>query len=106
MPKFLIHSSYTVEGLKDLQKQTASGRKKSIAALLERAGGKLDAYYFCLGEDDAIVIADMPSAEAMASVAIAVGGSSRVRTRTIQLLTVEETDRALKKSASYAPPGK
>ena len=100
MPKFLVHTSYTAEGLKILQKETASRRMKKIAAMLEGAGGKLEAYYFALGEDDAIILCDMPSIEAMSAVAIAGSASGVLRTRTTPLLTVKETDQALKKSAA------
>jgi uncharacterized protein with GYD domain len=106
MPKFLIHTNYTAEGLKLLQKDTAAVRMKQIAAMFESAGGKLEAYYFTLGEDDAYVICDMPSVEAVTSVVVAVSAAGLVRTRTTPLLTVEETDRALKKSASYKLPGR
>jgi len=99
MPKFLVHTSYTAEGLKILQKEGATGRMKKIASMLEGAGGKLEAYYFALGEDDAIIICDMPSLEAMTAVAIAGSASGVLRTRTTALLTVKETDQALKKSA-------
>lgn len=98
MPKFLVHTSYTAEGLKVLQKEGATGRMKKIASMLEGAGGKLESYYFALGEDDAIIICDMPSVEAMCAVAISGSASGVLRTRTTLLMTAKETDRALKKS--------
>jgi hypothetical protein len=47
MPKFLIKASYTVEGLKGLKKDKASGREKAIAAAMEAAGGKLEGLWYC-----------------------------------------------------------
>jgi uncharacterized protein with GYD domain len=106
MAKYLIHAAYTAEGLRGLQKEKASGRREAIAKLMESAGGKLEALYFSLGEDDVIVIVDCPDTVSVASVAIAVSASGLVRTRTTALMTVEEVDRALAKSVTYRPPGK
>jgi uncharacterized protein with GYD domain len=106
MSKYLIHGSYTAEGLKGLQKDKASGRRDSITKLMESVGGKLDAIYYTLGEDDVIIIVDVPDLVTCTALAIAVSASGLVRTRTTALLTVEETDRALAKSVSYRPPGK
>ncbi len=41
MPKYLIHASYTAEGLKGLQKDKASGRQQAVRQVLESVGGKL-----------------------------------------------------------------
>jgi uncharacterized protein with GYD domain len=57
MPKFLIEATYTAEGHKGLAKDKASGRKTAITQAVKKLGGKLDAIYFCLGENDVILIA-------------------------------------------------
>jgi len=106
MPKFLIQGSYTFEGLKGLQKDKASGRKAAVSAAAEAAGGKLDAIYYCLGQDDVIVIVDLPDAVAATALSVTASASGLVHTKTTALLTVEEADRALAKSVSYRPPGR
>ena len=60
MPKYLIQASYTAEGLKGLQKDKASGRRTAVASAVETLGGKLEATYYCFGEDDVLVIVDLP----------------------------------------------
>jgi len=60
MPRFLVEAIYTAEGHKGLAKDTPSGRKAAITQAVKKLGGKLDAIYFCLGENDVILIADMP----------------------------------------------
>lgn len=105
MPKYLIAASYTAEGLKGLQKDKAAGRRRAVAAALEGIGGKLDAVYYALGEDDIYVIADLPDSATAAALGVAVSVTGLVRTRTTALLTVEELDRALEKSVHYRPPG-
>ncbi len=106
MAKYLVHAAYTAEGLQGLQREKASGRRDAIAKLMEGAGGKLDALYFSLGEDDVVAVVDFPDIVGVAAVAIAASAAGLVRTRTTALMTVEEVDRALAKSVSYRPPGR
>ena len=95
MPKYLVQASYTAEGLKGLQKDKASGRKEAVSKAIEGLGGKLEAIYFAFGADDVVVILDLPDNVAAARLAIAVGASGLIHTRTTLLLTVEEVDQAL-----------
>lgn len=106
MPKYLIHASYTAEGLKGLQKDKASGRKAAISAAIETLGGKLETLYFAFGDDDVIAILDMPDNVSASALSLAVSSSGLVRTKTVPLLTVEETDKALSKAISYKAPGR
>jgi uncharacterized protein with GYD domain len=105
MPKFLIKASYTAAGLKGLQKDKASGREKAISAACAAVGGKLDALYYALGDDDVFAIVDVPSHAHVSSLCISVGASGMASTRTVPLLTVAEMDKALGESVSYRPPG-
>lgn len=105
MPKFLIEATYTAEGHKGLAKDKASGRKAAIAHAIKKLGGKLDAMYFSLGEQDVVLIADMPDHGSIAALGSAACASGMVRTKTTVLLTVAEADEALSKSVSYRVPG-
>jgi uncharacterized protein with GYD domain len=105
MPKFLVEGSYTAEGYSGLAKEKASGRKTALAQAAKKAGGKLDAMYFCLGENDVILILDMPDHVSAAALSSAACASGMVRTKTTLLLTVDEADEALSKSVAYRAPG-
>jgi uncharacterized protein with GYD domain len=105
MPKFLIKANYTAEGMKGLQKDKASGREKSVATACTAIGGKLDAIYYALGDDDVFAIVDLPSHVHASSLCVAVGASGMVSTRTVPLLTVAEMDKALAEVVNYRPPG-
>ena len=105
MPKFLIEANYTGEGVKGLAKDKASGRRAAIEKLLSAAGGKLDAVYYALGGADVYVIADFPDHVSAAALSFTVCASGMVRTKTIQLLTVEEMDQALGRQLTYKAPG-
>jgi len=106
MPKFLIHGSYTAEGLKGLQKDKGSGRKAAISAATEGLGGKLEAIYYTLGKDDVIVIVDLPDHVTASALSLAASASGLVHTSTTVLLTIEEVDKALQRSVSYRGPGR
>ena len=105
MPKYLIEASYTSEGLRGVMKDKASGRKAAVEKLVSDIGGKLESFYFAFGETDVFVICDCPDAATAAAVSVAVSSSGLVRTRTVPLLTVEETDQALSKTINYRGPG-
>lgn len=105
MPKFLVEATYTAEGYKGLTKDKASGRKAAIASAVKKLGGKLDAMYFCLGENDVMPIVDMPDHVSAAAMSSAACASGMARTKTTVLLTVAEADEALSKPVAYKAPG-
>lgn len=101
----LGRSDVYAEGLRGLEKDKASGRKAAVAQAIKKLGGKLDAMYFCLGENDVIVIADMPDHVSAAALSLATSASGMVRAKTTVLLTVDEADEALSKTVPYRAPG-
>ncbi|TLY71660.1 MAG: GYD domain-containing protein [Gammaproteobacteria bacterium] len=105
MPKYLIQAAYSAEGLRGLQKDKASGRKQAVVKAVESLEGKLEAFYFALGDSDVVVIAEFPDTVSAAALSLAVSATGIARTRTTALLTVEETDRALSKKLTYRAPG-
>ncbi len=105
MPKFLWRVSYTTQGAQGLQKEGGSARRAAVQKLVELAGGKLEAFYFALGESDVYAIADLPDATTAAAISVTVNGAGASHLRTVQLLTPEEVDKAVKKAVDYRPPG-
>lgn len=105
MPKFLVQATYTVEGTEGLLKSSASERRRAVEDLVGSLGGKLESFYFAFGGGDAVIVIDLPSAEAALSIAFAVRASGMVHSTTIPLISVEEADRAIQHHVSYRPPG-
>jgi uncharacterized protein with GYD domain len=105
MGKYLFQARYTSEGAKGLVAEGGTGRRAAVEKAVAGVGGKLEAFYFALGEVDAYLIVDLPDNATAAAVALAVNQSGRVSTRTTALMTVEEFDRATKKTVAYRPPG-
>ena len=105
MPKYLITASYTAEGAKGLLKEGGTQRRQAADQVIKSAGGKMEAFYFAFGEDDAYVIIDAPDHASVAATAVAINASGAVHTKTVVLLTPEEIDQAVKKNVTYRAPG-
>lgn len=105
MPKFMVKASYNSDGARGLLKEGGTARRAAVQKLIESLGGKVEAFYFSYGEDDAYIITDMPDAAAGIAISLAVNGSGAVRLSTIPLITPEELDAACKKTVNYRAPG-
>jgi uncharacterized protein with GYD domain len=105
MPKFLITGSYTAEGAKGLMKEGGSSRRAAVQKALDGVGGKLEAFYFAFGKDDAYVIVDVPDNASVIAVSLAVNASGVVRVNTTPLISPDDLDAASKKSIGYRAPG-
>jgi uncharacterized protein with GYD domain len=105
MPKYMVKGSYTAEGAKGLMKEGGSGRRAAVQKALEGLGGKVDAIYYALGEDDVYVICDIPDVTSALALSIAVNAAGAVRLTTIPLVSIEEIDAAAKKTVGYRAPG-
>jgi uncharacterized protein with GYD domain len=104
MPKFLFEASYTVEGVKGLRREGGSSRRDAVAKAAESVGGRLERFYFAFGDNDVVVIADLPDNESATAFALTVSAAGGARVRTAVLLTPEEVDAAVKRAVEYRPP--
>jgi uncharacterized protein with GYD domain len=104
--KYLVEASYTAEGVKGVLKEGGSGRRAAVEQLITGAGGKMEAFYFVFGDDDVIVVADMPDNATMAAVSLAISAAGGATTAVRVLLTPEEIDAATKKTIEYRAPGR
>jgi uncharacterized protein with GYD domain len=105
MPKYLIQSTYTREGVQGIQNKGGTARRDAITEMARSLGGQLESYYFGFGDYDVHAILDLPDDEAAAAVALAVNAAGGATAKTTVLLTPEQVDEAAKRSADYRPPG-
>jgi uncharacterized protein with GYD domain len=105
MAKYLWKVSYSSDGLKGLVKEGGTKRRAAVDRLTEGLGGKLESFYYALGDDDAFVIVDLPDNISAVAVSLAVNSVGAVQIKTVPLLSPEELDEASKKSVDYTPPG-
>ncbi|MGB6431611.1 MAG: GYD domain-containing protein [Candidatus Acidiferrales bacterium] len=106
MPKYLLEVSYSQEGAKGILKDGGTKRRQVVEAAIGASGGKLEAFYFAFGKNDAYLIVDVKDNASVAAVNLVVQASGAATVRTTVLLTAEEIDQASKKSVSYSPPGR
>jgi uncharacterized protein with GYD domain len=106
MAKYMIEASYSADGLKGLEKDKATGRRTAVEKAVKSLGGKLEAYYFALGEYDVVTIVEVPDLVSVTALAMHVSDTGLVRTKTTSLLTVEEADRAVQMKVDYRGPGR
>ena len=106
MSKYMIEASYTVDGVKGVLKEGGSGRRAAIEQLITSAGGTMECFYFVFGEDDVIVVVDLPDNATMAAVSLAVSAAGAATSSVRVLLTPEEIDAAARKTIQYRAPGR
>lgn len=105
MPKFLIKAAYNAAGAKGLAKEGGTGRQAAVKQVVESLGGKVEAFYFAYGADDAIVIADFPDQAGALALSLAVNASGAAHVSTVPLVTPQEMDAVSQKSVAYRAPG-
>ena len=106
MPKYLFQTSYTSERAKGLLKEGGTKRRAAVEQLIKSVGGKLEAFYFALGESDVFLLVDAPDNASVVAVSLTTAAAGVVTNlRTSVLLTPEDMDQATKQSVSYRPPG-
>jgi uncharacterized protein with GYD domain len=105
MAKYLLEVTYSPDGAKGLLKDGGTKRKQVVEAGIVAGGGKLDAFYFAFGKNDAYLIVDVKDHASVAAVNLVVQASGAATVHTTVLLTPEEIDQASKKPSSYTPPG-
>jgi uncharacterized protein with GYD domain len=105
MPKYLIQSTYSREGVQGVQSKGGSARREAITDMARSLGGQLESYYFGFGDYDVHAILDLPDDEAAAAVALAVNAAGGATAKTTVLLTPEQVDEAARRAADYRPPG-
>ena len=105
MPHYLIEANYTTEGVAGVAAKGGSARRDIVAKMISAAGGNLETFYFAFGDNDVHAIAELPSDEAAAAIALSINQSSATSIRTTVLLTPEQIDEAAKIGPNYTPPG-
>ncbi len=105
MARYLWEVRYTADGMKGVMKEGGSSRREMVEKLAANMGGTIESFHFAFGENDAYIIADMPSDIDVAAVSMTVGAAGAASVRTVKLMTPEEIDQATQKTVEYRPPG-
>jgi uncharacterized protein with GYD domain len=102
--RYLFRAAFTVDGMQNLQKQSATAFKAGVAKVFDSVGGKLESWYFDYGDSTAYGFVDYPDeiAAATAQASVNAGGFARVTYRPV--LSAEDADKALARSVATRPP--
>jgi uncharacterized protein with GYD domain len=105
MAKYLIRGNYSADGAKGLLTEGGSSRRDAAKAAIESGGGTLDSMYFAFGDTDVYGICDFPDDASATSVSLMINASGAVTISLVPLMTAEDVDAAVAKTATYRAPG-
>lgn len=82
MATFIALLDYTDQGIRDIK--NSPYRADTFNAMCERAGARVVAQYWTIGDHDGVLVLDAPDDEVAASLLLALGASGNVRTKTLR----------------------
>ena len=88
MPTYVILSNWTEEGIRNVR--NSPDRLDAVKQMFRDAGGELKSFFMTMGRYDVVVVAEAPDDEAMAKLALTIGGTGAVRTETLRAFTEDE----------------
>jgi len=103
MPLYMYQGAYTPQSWAALVKNPQNRLEGVARPACEAVGGKYIGGWLCFGEYDFVLIAEVPSNEAMAAIAIAVGAGGAIKaSKTTVLMSADQGVAAMKKAADVA----
>jgi uncharacterized protein with GYD domain len=103
MALYMYQFAYTSESWAAQMKNPQNRVEQVGRAATEATGGKFIGGWLCMGEYDAVLIADVPDIESMAAIALAVAAGGALKSgRTTPLMTGDQGVMALKKATTVA----
>jgi uncharacterized protein with GYD domain len=105
VPKYLYQVSYTPEGSRGVLSGGGSKRRQIVKELVEGLGGKLELFAFAFGEDDVVLVMDLPDHVTASAIALTVNAAGAARGKVTVLVSPEDVDKAGDLRVAYQPPG-
>ncbi len=105
MAHYLFRAHYTQAGIQGVLKEGAASRIKAVNDLVASVGGRVEVAYWAFGDDDFVMIAELPSNAAAAAAATRVSASGTSGVTTTVLLTADDIDEARGLGVTFRPPG-
>jgi uncharacterized protein with GYD domain len=103
MPLYLYQAAYTPESWA-AQLKNPQNRVETIGkAACEAVGGKLVGGWYCFGEYDLVIVADVPDDESMSAIALAIAAGGALKAgKTTKLLSGAQGVEAMRKADAVA----
>jgi uncharacterized protein with GYD domain len=102
--KYFLKAAFTADGMKNLQKQSATVFRAGVAKFFESVGGKLESWYFDYAESAAYAFVDYPDEISAAAAQATVNAAGLAHVTYRPVLSAEDADKALAKSVEVRPP--
>jgi len=103
MPLYMYQAAYTAESLAAQLKNPQNRADTVGRAACEAVGGRLVGSWYCFGEYDLMIIADVPDNGSMEAIALAIAAGGAVKSaRTTVLMSGEEAVAGMKKADAVA----
>lgn len=103
MALYLYQAAYTAESWATQLKNPQNRVEAVGRAACEAVGGKLVGGWYCFGEYDLMIIADVPDNESMSAIALAVAAGGAIKaSKTTVLLTGAQAVAAMTKADAVA----
>jgi uncharacterized protein with GYD domain len=103
MPLYMYQAAYTPESWA-AQLKNPQNRVEAVGrAACEAVGGKLVGGWYCFGEYDLMIIADVPNNQSMSAIALAIGAGGAIKaSKTTVLMTGTEGVAGMKQAEAVA----
>ncbi len=103
MSLYMYQAAYTAESIA-AQLKNPQNRVDAVGrSVCEAVGGKFVGGWYCFGDYDLTLIADVPSNESMAAIALAISAGGAIKSaRTTVLMTGAEAVAGMKKADAVA----
>ena len=105
MPRYLFRTSYTRAGIAGLIREGGTGRHEALRQTVTGLGGTLEGFYYAFGDDDLLLIAELPDEEAATALSLFVSAAGALTVTCTVLLTPETVDAAVSRTVRYRKPG-
>src|ERR1700730_13576586 len=102
MPVYMYQAAYTPESWAAQLKNPQNRVEAVVRAACEAVGGKLVGGWYCFGDYDLVIIADVPNNESMTAIALAIaaGGAIKAAKTTVLMTGAQGVDAVTK---TYKP---
>ena len=88
METYFMFLNWTEQGIRNIK--DSPKRLDAAKKAIKEAGGAVKSFYMLQGSHDAVIIAEMPSADKLAAFVLKIGGLGNVRTTTVRAYTEDE----------------
>lgn len=108
MARYMVQAAYTTEAIATLV-GNPQDRARGLGALIERLGGRMESFDYCLGEYDVVVTYSAPDDTSAVAIALAAAAPGHLKgIKTTKLIAADEFVEASRRAGAgnYQAPSR